>query len=53
MTEGIRTDIGKAVLDLMAEKPFAKIAAAEIAEKAGVARATYYRQFGSKEEALS
>ncbi|MGN0261779.1 MAG: TetR/AcrR family transcriptional regulator [Eggerthellaceae bacterium] len=42
-----------ALLFLMREKPFAKITADEICLRAGVGRATWFRQFSSKEAALA
>lgn len=42
-----------ALLALMKEKAADKITAEEIAKKAGVGRATYFRAFGSKKEAVT
>lgn len=53
LTLQLREDIGSAILDLMREKPLDKITVDEISEKANVGRATFYRQFGSREEAIS
>lgn len=44
--------IAQALVLLMAEKPFAKISVAEIAQRAGVNRATYYRHFQTKEDVV-
>ena len=53
LTLQLREDIGSAILDLMREKPLDKITVDEFSERANVGRATFYRQFGSKEEAIS
>ena len=53
LTLELREDIGSAILDLMREKPLDKITVDEFSERANVGRATFYRQFGSKEEAIS
>lgn len=53
LTLQLREDIGSAILDLMREKPLDKITVDEISERANVGRATFYRQFGSREEAIS
>ena len=53
LTLKLRDDIGSAILDLMREKPLDKITVDEFSERANVGRATFYRQFGSKEEAIS
>ena len=42
-----------ALIERMKEKPFEKITADEIAETAGVGRATYFRSFASKQEVLT
>lgn len=44
--------IAKALIELLKEKPFSAISVSEIAQKAGVSRMTYYRNFSSKEEIL-
>lgn len=44
--------IGTALTTLMNEIPFSDITISQIIEKAGVARATYYRNFSTKEEVL-
>ncbi len=41
-----------ALLALMAEKPFRKIHVSEIAERAGIARPTFYLHFRSREDLL-
>lgn len=48
----IRESITEALLILMATKPFAKITIIELAEKAGVGRVSFYRNYNSKEEVL-
>ena len=53
LTLELREDIGQAIIDLMKEKPLEKITVDEFSEKANVSRATFYRQFHSKEEAIS
>lgn len=44
--------IAKALIELLKEKPFSSISVAEITQKAGVSRMTYYRNFSSKEDIL-
>lgn len=44
--------IGSALTSLMNEMPFSDITVSQIINKAGVARATYYRNFATKEEVL-
>lgn len=50
--ELIKQYLAESLLILMESKPFAKITVAQIAEKAGVNRSSYYRHFGSKEDIL-
>ena len=45
--------LGPALLALMAQKDVHKVTADELAERAGVGRATYFRNFKSKEELLT
>lgn len=52
-TAQLKAAIGSALLELMKEKPFKKIGAGEIASRAGLGRATYFRYFSSKEEVLA
>lgn len=52
-TEFLKECMADALLFLMREKPFAKITADEICLRAGVGRATWFRQFSSKEDALA
>ena len=44
--------ITTALLDLMKKKPYRSITVKEIAERAGVARLTFYRNFTDKEDVL-
>lgn len=53
LTLELREDIGSAILDLMKEKPLEKITVDELTQKANVGRVTFYRQFHSKQEAIS
>lgn len=48
----IRGYIAEAFLQLLQTKEYSDISVSEIAERAGVHRATFYRHFGSKEEVL-
>ena len=45
--------LGPALLSLMAEKDIRKVTIDELAARAGVGRATYFRNFSSKEELLT
>lgn len=45
--------IADAVIALLKEKPMEKITVEEIVKKAGVGRATYFRSFHSKSEAIT
>ncbi len=45
--------LGPALLTLMTEKDIRKVTADELAAKAGVGRATYFRNFSSKEKLLT
>ncbi len=49
----VRLCITEAFLKLLSEKPFDKITIAELTEKAGVARVSFYRNFSNKEEVLA
>ncbi len=51
-TEFLKECIADAILKLMREKPLEKITVDEISKLAGVGRATYFRHFKSKEEAI-
>lgn len=48
----VKIKIGRALIKLMEEKPFSDITVTDIVKTAGVARASYYRNFDSKEEVL-
>ena len=48
----VKKDITDTLLALMHEKSFAKITITEIIEKANVARASFYRNYDSKEDVL-
>ncbi len=52
-TEFLKECMADALICLMQEKPLDKISASEIVEKAGVGRATWFRNFSSKEEAVT
>lgn len=45
--------LGPALLSLMSEKDLRKVTIDELAARAGVGRATYFRNFSSKEELLA
>ena len=45
--------LGPALLSLMAEKDIRRVTIDELAIRAGVGRATYFRNFSSKEELLT
>ena len=47
-----RSWIFEALMLLMDEKPYEKISVSDIAEKAGVARPTFYRNFNDKDEVV-
>ncbi|MGM9684484.1 MAG: TetR/AcrR family transcriptional regulator [Eubacteriales bacterium] len=51
-TEFLKECMSDALLRLMDEKEFAKITADEIVKVAGVGRATWFRNFSSKEDAI-
>ena len=53
LTAFLKECMSDALLALMSRKPLAKITVDEIAATAGVNRSTWFRNFGSKEEALS
>lgn len=52
-TEFLKLCLSEALVQLMEEKSFDSITIDEIAAEAGVGRATYFRNFKSKEELLS
>lgn len=49
----VRHQITEALFSLMAQKQFSTITASEIITEADVARASYYRNFGSKEDIIN
>ena len=51
-TDFLKECIADALLELMEERPIDKIRIADVTERAGVGRTTYFRHFGSKEELL-
>ncbi|HWH21287.1 MAG TPA: TetR family transcriptional regulator, partial [Solirubrobacterales bacterium] len=50
--EGTRIEVGTIALDLFAEKGFEETTAGEAADAAGISRASFFRLFSSKEEAV-
>ena len=48
----VKLKTGRALTSLMEKKPFSDITVTEIVKTAGIARASYYRNFSSKEEVL-
>jgi AcrR family transcriptional regulator len=50
--EGTRIEVGMIALDLFAEKGFEETTAGEAADAAGISRASFFRLFSSKEEAV-
>lgn len=48
----VKTNITKALFDLMHEKSFSSITISELIRKAGVARVSFYRNYESKEDVL-
>ena len=53
VTDYLKECISDAILALVREKPLHKLTAEEIAQKAGVGRATFFRAFPSREEAVT
>lgn len=51
-TEFLKECISDALYELLSEKDLSKITVEDITKSAGVGRATYFRHFSSKEEAL-
>jgi len=51
-TEFLKECISDTIIELMKEKPLDKITVYEISRRSGVGRATYFRHFKSKEEAV-
>ena len=52
-TDFLKECMADAILHAMREKPFSKITIHEIAERAGVNRSTWFRNFSDKNEAIS
>ena len=52
-TEFLKECLSDALIQLMREKDFEKISIKEIADTAGVGRATWFRNYTSKNEALT
>lgn len=52
-TEFLKECLADALIKLMREKPFEKISIQEIADKSGVGRATWFRNYNGKNEALT
>ena len=52
-TEFLKECLSDALIQLMSEKDFEKISIKEIADTAGVGRATWFRNYTSKNEALT
>lgn len=50
--ESIRAQIGTIAWSLFAQRGFNEVTADEVAKAAGISRATFFRYFGSKEEAV-
>lgn len=48
----VTAEIANALMDLMTEKPFIDITVTDVVKKAGVARASFYRNFSSTSEIL-
>lgn len=51
-TENLKERVADALIELLAEKPYADISVSEIVDRADVGRATYYRHFTSKDEVI-
>lgn len=52
-TEFLKECLSDALIQLMREKPFEKISIQEIADVSGVGRATWFRNFSGKSDALT
>ncbi|HVY96739.1 MAG TPA: TetR family transcriptional regulator [Solirubrobacterales bacterium] len=50
--ESIRRQLAETAWDAFAERGFDEVTAAEVAQAAGISRASFFRYFGSKEEAV-
>ncbi len=53
VTEFLKECMADALIKLMQDKPIEKITANEIADMAGVGRATWFRNYTSKQEAIT
>ncbi|MBQ7858715.1 MAG: TetR/AcrR family transcriptional regulator [Faecalibacterium sp.] len=51
-TQRLKDSLANALLELMQEKPFAKITIDELTQRAQVGRVTYFRHFSNKEDVL-
>lgn len=51
-TENLKDRLWESLFQLMEEKPYATISISEIAQKADVGRATFYRHFDSKDDLI-
>lgn len=52
-TEFLKSCMSDAIIELLKERPLDKISISEITEKAGVGRASWFRNFSSKPEAIT
>jgi AcrR family transcriptional regulator len=50
--ESIRVQVGEVAWNLFAKRGFDEVTASEVAQAAGISRATFFRYFSSKEEAV-
>jgi AcrR family transcriptional regulator len=50
--ESVRTQLAETAWDVFAERGFDEVTVTEVAEVAGISRASFFRYFGSKEEAV-
>jgi AcrR family transcriptional regulator len=50
--ESIRAQVGEVAWNLFAQRGFDEVTASEVAAAAGISRATFFRYFASKEEAV-
>lgn len=48
----MRTEIAEAMITLFAERGFAQVTVDEASQEVGISRATFFRYFGSKEDAV-